>query len=187
MMTQNDSIDARSHGHGCSESGHLNPLFEASVCASGNYAIFRSLPLCNELGGRESMLLFSCLEERTVPAGTVLYSEGTPSQQTMHLILRGEVSLQSPWHNIYSRLGAGDIFGLFTFLDEGRLHSATVRAETELTLLLLDRPRFDLLTLEEPLLGNQMLRLMFRLLSRMALRQENEYAALHKYTLGGRS
>ncbi|MDX8407933.1 MAG: Crp/Fnr family transcriptional regulator, partial [Mariprofundaceae bacterium] len=76
--------------------------------------------------------------------------------------------------------------GLFSFLDEERLHSATVRAETELVILGINRCYFNVITLEDPTLGNQMLRFMFRLLSRMSLKLESEYAAMHEFALAGR-
>ncbi|MDQ6973089.1 MAG: Crp/Fnr family transcriptional regulator, partial [Mariprofundaceae bacterium] len=63
-----------------------------------------------------------------------------------------------------------------------RPHSVTVTAQEELTVLSLKRSYFDLITLEDPLLGNQLLRFMFRLLSRISLKHEVEYAALREYT-----
>ena len=89
-------------------------------------------------------------------------------------------------HGSYIRLGKADLFGLFSFLDEGRLHSATLRAESEVVLLTIDRSHFDLITLEDARLGNLLLRFMFRLLSNMSLKLESEYAAMHHYVTGRR-
>jgi len=144
------------------------------------------MPVCQELGLSESMLLFSCFEMRVVPAGTTIYEAGTPSDNEMYLIVDGEAAVSSPFHNIYETLRAGDVFGLFSFLDEDRLHAATVTAARDLTVLTVSRAYFDVITLEDPALGNQMLRFMFRLLSRMALKVENEYAAMHSFVTGRR-
>ena len=160
--------------------------FEASVATNPMYSLFRTLPVCSELDLPESMLLFSCFDAREIAAGTTIYEAGTASENVMYLVLAGEAAVASSWHDTYVTLKAGDVFGLFSFLDEGRNHSATVRASTDLTVLTISRPYFDVITLEDPALGNQMLRFMFRLLSRMSLKLESEYAAIHHYATGRR-
>lgn len=130
--------------------------------------------------------MFSCMHERSFAAGEVIYEAGTASDQEMFLIVRGSVSASDRSGHKYDLLGPGDVFGLFSFLDEDRLHSATLRAEEGLVTLSLERTYFDLITLEDPALGYQLLTFMFRLLSKMALKQEYEYAAMHEYALGRR-
>jgi len=144
------------------------------------------MPVCQELGLSESMLLFSCFEMRVIPAGTTVYEVGTTSDNEMYLIVEGEAAVSSSSHDIYETLRAGDVFGLFSFLDEDRLHAATVTAVRDMTVLTVSRAYFDVITLEDPALGNQMLRFMFRLLSRMALKLESEYAAMHNFVTGRR-
>jgi len=161
--------------------------FEATTAASPLFARFRSLPVCQELGGKESMTLFSCFDTRHVTEGTVIYETNTASTNEMFLIVEGEVSVSSRSQDIYTRLRAGDVFGLFSFLDEDRPHSATVKAKSDLTLLTINREYFDVITLEDPALGQQMLRFMFRLLSRMALKMESEYASMHEFAMARRS
>jgi len=161
--------------------------FEASVLANPYYARFRRLPVCEELAARESMLLFSCFEQREILQGTTIYQAGESSERTMHLILDGEVIVSHADGEEYERLGNGDIFGLFSFLDEARPHSATIKANCDVALLRLSRSYFDVITLEDPLLGGELLRFMFRLLSRMALKLEVEYAVLRQYALGRRA
>jgi len=160
--------------------------FEATVAANPHFMRFRSLPIGQELGGTEAMLLFSCFIERQVPAGTVLYEVDTESDSTIYLILNGSVEVADRNGHVYELLHAGDVFGLFTFLDSDRLHSATITAVDDLTVLALERSYFDLVTIEDPALGSQLLRFMFRLLSRQALRLETEYAAMHGYATGRR-
>ncbi len=158
--------------------------FQASVAGNPRFARFRSLPVAQEIGLRECMLLFLCFEEREVRPGTVMYRAGEKSDHVMYLILDGSVSISDAARNIYMSLRSGDVFGLFSFLDHERLHSAAVRAESELVLLTINREYFDVITLEDPVLGSHLLRLMFRLLSRMALKLEIEYAALREFALG---
>lgn len=160
--------------------------FEASVASNPMYTRFRSMPVCQELGMRESMLLFSCFEPRVIPAGTTVYKADTFSENEMYLIVEGAAEVSSHSHGIFETLRPGDVFGLFSFLDEERLHSATVTAASELTVLAISRAYFDVITLEDPALGNELLRFMFRLLARMALKMENEYAAIHHFATGRR-
>lgn len=158
--------------------------FEAAIAANRNFMAFRALPIAGEMNYKQAMLLFSCMRERQFKAGDVIYRAGEISGQEVHLILDGRFSAIDPSGHVYGMLRAGDLFGLFSFLDEARLHSATIRAETEATALVIDRPYFDVVTLEDPALGNQLLRFMFRLLSRMALKLEVEYAAMHGFVQG---
>jgi CRP-like cAMP-binding protein len=160
--------------------------YEAAVAANPHFMRFRSLPVGQELDGLQSMLLFSCFIERQVAAGTEIYRADTESDGTMYMILNGSVDVADRNGHVYESLQAGDVFGLFTFLDSNRLHSATITASRDLTVLTLERSYFDLVTLEDPDLGNQLLRFMFRLLSRQALRLETEYAAMHGYATARR-
>ncbi|MDX8401712.1 MAG: cyclic nucleotide-binding domain-containing protein [Mariprofundaceae bacterium] len=164
----------------------LMHAFEASVAADPLYARFRAMPVCQALGMRESMTLFSCFQTVRVKKGEVLYRAGEVSDNTMRLIVEGEVAVASANQDIYARLGAGDVFGLFSFLDENRPHSATVTAASDLTLLAISRDYFNAITVEDPVLGHELLRFMFRLLSRMALKLESEYAAIHEFALARR-
>jgi CRP-like cAMP-binding protein len=132
----------------------------------------------------ECVELFSCFEVGRVAAGEVIYEADTASDHTMRLIIDGtaSVSVANSATGVYSRLDVGEVFGLFSFLDENRPHSATLMAETDVTLLTVSREYFNLIALEEPELGQQMLRFMFRLLSQTALKLESEYIAMHEFT-----
>ncbi len=167
------------------EKNHLMQAMAASIAANMNFARFRVLPVGREMEVAEAMALFSCFEEEVVEAGRVLYEAGSRSERVMRLILNGSAAVRDASGNVYATLKPGDVFGLFSFLDE-RPHSATVMAREELTTLTLRRSFFDVITLEDPVLGHQLLRFMFRLLSRMALNLEVEYAALRDYALGVR-
>jgi len=153
-----------------------NPLFNQ----------FCDLPICQHMPLNESMPLFTCFDAARHPAGDVIYAAGSESDHTMRLIVSGNVTVSSPSFGIYSQLGGGDVFGLFSFLDESRAHAATVAADTDLTLLCINREYFDLITLEDAALGNLLLRFMLLLLSQMSLKLEHEYAAMHHFITGRR-
>ncbi len=155
--------------------------FIASVAANPQFMRFRSLAFGRDLPLRDAMVLFSCFEEERFRKGDVLYAAGSVSERTVHLILQGCISLRDNSGNIFSTLRTGDVFGLFSFLD-ARPHSVTVTAQEEVCVLALKRSHFDLITLEDPVLGHQLLHFMFRLLSRVSLKLESEYAALRDYT-----
>lgn len=159
---------------------------EAVTDASPAFRKFAALPLVEDLSPQERRLLFSCLTTMTFEQGRVIYEARKASRRQMHLILDGCATVASPNNHIYATLDTGDVFGLFSFLDESRLHSATVVAASDLTVLVLNREYFDLVTIEDQPLGQLLLRLMFRLLSRMALKLEVEYAAMHEFALSGR-
>ena len=163
----------------------LDHAFEASIKSNSQYRRFSALPLCADLSDEESMQLFSSLESRCISAGGVIYQANSVSERTIYLITDGNASVSRPGHNIYGQLHAGDYFGLYSFLDEERQHAATIKAVTDLELLTINRVYFDLITLEEPQLGNQILRFMFHLLSSKTLEVGHEYASMHEFETAG--
>lgn len=165
-------------------SAHNNlTAFVASVAANPLFMRFRSLPFGSALAVGEAMELFSCFEEADFRHGDEIYTAGSNSARSVYLILQGSVALRDAPGNFYATLKSGDVFGLFSFLDE-RPHSVSVSALEDLTVLSLSRSYFDLITLEDPLLGNRLLYFMFRLLSHMSLTLDSEYAALREYRRG---
>jgi len=158
--------------------------YEAAIVADKNFIRFRAMPIANTMKPQDAMLMFSCMNVRAYSAGDTIYKVGSFSDNEISLIIEGKVSASGHSAHQYSMLSAGDVFGLFSFLDEERLHSATLKAEENVKVLTIDRPYFDVITLEDPALGNQLLMFMFRLLSKMALQLEHEYAAMHEFALG---
>jgi len=165
----------------------LTDAYAATRMASPLFNQFCALPLCELMQLEERMHLFNCFDVVRYSAGEVIYEAGSRSDKTMRLVVDGRAEVCSPSFGVYGHVDAGDVFGLFSFLDEARVHSATVTAESDLTLLCVDRDYFNLITVEDAALGNLLLRSMFRLLSRMSLKMENEYAAMHHYVSGRRS
>jgi len=158
--------------------------YEAVIATDADFIKFRSMPIANNMKSLDAMLMFNCMHVRTYVAGDTIYEAGSPSSNEISLIIEGKVTASDHSGHQYIRLSAGDVFGLFSFLDEDRVHSATLKAERDVKVLVIDRPYFNVITLEDPALGNQLLRFMFRLLSKMALQLEHEYAAMHGFALG---
>jgi len=163
----------------------LTEAFAATRMANPLFHTFCALPICEKMHVDECMQLFQCFEVVYYNAGEVIYEAGSVSDKTMRLMIGGRAEVSTPSFGIYGHLVVGDVFSLFSFLDEQRLHAATVIAKADMTLLSVDRDYFNLITVEDAPLGNLLLRCMFRLLSRMTLKMENEYAAMHHYVTGG--
>ena len=162
-----------------------NHAFEASIISNSQYRRFCSLPACRELNEEECIELFTCFDSCRFSVGTDIYKAGTPSSQIVYLITEGWASVTPLVGTSYFRLGEGDTFGLFSFLDRSRCHSSTVTAATDLELLRIGREQFDMITLEEPELGSRLLRFMFHLLSNKALNLESEYSGVFEYGTAG--
>ncbi|MCF7822322.1 MAG: cyclic nucleotide-binding domain-containing protein [Mariprofundaceae bacterium] len=158
--------------------------YMAAIAANLDFIRFRSMPIVSSMKPQDAMLMFNCMNVRTYSAGEMIYEAGSFSKNEISVIVEGRVSAADRSGHQYIQLSAGDVFGLFSFLDEERLHSATLKAEQDVRALSIDRPYFNLITLEDPALGNQLLRFMFRLLSEMTLQLEHEYAAMHQFALG---
>jgi len=162
----------------------LNDAYAATRMANPLFQQFCALNICENIQPEECMQLFHCFEQTQYVAGELVYEAGSVSDHTMRFIVQGRAEVSSPSFGIYGHLGTGDVFGLFSFLDGKRLHAATVKAESDVTLLCMNRDYFNLMTIEDAKLGNLLLRTIFRLLSRMSLKLESEYAAIHHYVTG---
>jgi len=162
----------------------LTEAYAATRMANPLFHQFCDLPICQHMQLEESMQLFSCFDVARANNGDIIYAAGSNSDKTMRLIVSGTAAVSSPSSGTYSHLGTGDVFGLFSFLDESRAHAATVTASDDLTLLCINRDYFNLITVEDAALGNLLLRFMFRLLSQISLKVESEYAAMHHYLTG---
>ena len=160
----------------------VEPLIESNA----GFQAFYSLALIAKMKKKHAMTLFSCMEREDYQIGEVIYEAGKASVGKMNLILDGKVNVKSESGYSFRKLGKGDVFGLFSFLDENRNHSVTLTVDKKTTVLSIERPYFNLIALEEPKLGNQLMHFMFGLLSRKASELEVEYAHMHKFAFGGK-
>jgi len=157
----------------------LTEAYAATRMANPVFNQFCELPICQHMQLEESMHLFSCFDIANAKTGDMIYAAGSATDKTMRLIVSGSASVSNPSSGVYTHLEAGDVFGLFSFLDASRLHSGTVEVAEDATLLCINREYFNLITVEDAALGNLLLRFMFRLLSQMSLKMESEYVAMH--------
>lgn len=89
-----------------------------------------------------------------VPAGHVLCEEGAPGHE-FFLIGEGRSVVERSGRRV-ARLGSGDSFGELALLDRGP-RSATVRAETDMMLFVVDELDFSALLDEVPALARKLL------------------------------
>jgi len=162
----------------------LTEAYAATRMANPLFNQFCELPVCQHMQLEESMHLFSCFDVEKHKAGDVIYTSGDDSDKTMRLIVNGAVIASNPASDIHHRLTTGDVFGLFSFLDQSRPHSSTLTATEDVCLLRINREYFNLITVENAPLGKLLLRFMFLLLSQVSLKMENEYAHLHHHSMG---
>jgi len=93
-------------------------------------------------------------DEVAVPAGRVLTEEGKPGHE-FYLILLGEASVKRGRRKV-ATLGPGRYFGELSLLDKGP-RSATVVADTDMTLLVLGQREFTGVMGESPSVAQKML------------------------------
>lgn len=93
----------------------------------------------------------------TVPvgAGHVLTEQGHLGHEFV-VILEGEASVTRDGHEV-RRLGPGDHFGEIALLDDDHLRTATVVAETDMEIEVLDRREFTRLVEEHPSICRRLL------------------------------
>jgi CRP-like cAMP-binding protein len=88
------------------------------------------------------------LRERALKKGHILFRAGDSGQE-MFIVRRGTIVISKPVsgqvEQVLARFTAGDFFGEMSLFD-GSPRSATVQAETDVTLLVLDRQDLDRLT-----------------------------------------
>lgn len=106
---------------------------------------FERTPLLSGLAGDELEAFIDSLQLDTFSADTTIYSAGD-SGDNLYLIGMGVVRLEAVLGNgqrrPFSRLGEGDFFGEHAFMGRRKHHDAAV-AETDVTVLVIDRKTFD--------------------------------------------
>ncbi|GED70843.1 hypothetical protein BRE01_45450 [Brevibacillus reuszeri] len=116
-----------------------------------------------QLSNMELAKLLGKLERRTIPVGTVLFSEGDPGDQ-LYVIKSGKLELfidaqKGGAAQSISVLGEGDTLGEMAMLT-GEARSATAIAATDAELYVIDRETFDKLVEEQPSISAYFIRLL---------------------------
>jgi CRP/FNR family cyclic AMP-dependent transcriptional regulator len=104
--------------------------------------VLKSVPLFRGLNLKQLNEVARHLEEVPVPRGTMLAREGQPGNQ-FFVVLEGKAAVRRRGRRI-ATLGGGDFFGEMSLLD-GAPRSATVSAETDGVVLVMQRREFGAL------------------------------------------
>jgi CRP-like cAMP-binding protein len=116
--------------------------------------LLRQTWLFSGLNRRELATVARTADQIGVPAGTVLIKEGDRGRE-FYLILRGTAAVRRGPRKVAS-LGPGRYFGELALLDRGP-RSATVVAETDMELLVLEQRAFGGVLQEIPGLALKLL------------------------------
>ena len=112
----------------------------------------REVRLFKDIAQPELTTLAETLRERPLKRGQVLVREGDAGEE-MFVVLRGSMVISKAVtgrvEQVLARIGPGDFFGEMSLFDRSP-RSATVQADTEATLLVLDREALRRLTEQNP-------------------------------------
>jgi CRP/FNR family cyclic AMP-dependent transcriptional regulator len=120
--------------------------------------LLRGVALFSTCSNRELARIASLADEVDVPAGKVLTREGEPGRE-FFVVVDGRARATLGSRTRVDPLGPGSSFGEMSLLDQGP-RSATVEAETDMRLLVLDSRSFSALISEVPSVARKVLRVM---------------------------
>lgn len=104
--------------------------------------VLKRVPLFGNLSQRQLNLIAKHADEVNLPAGKVLAKQGELGLEFL-LLVEGRARVQKNG-KVIAHLAAGDFFGEMSLID-GKPRSATVIAETPVTLLVIHRRSFNYL------------------------------------------
>jgi CRP-like cAMP-binding protein len=115
-------------------------------------AFLREVRLFKDIELPELALLGESLHERPLRRGQVLFREGEFGEE-MFVVVRGAIVISKPVRErveqVLARIGPGDFFGEMSLFAHSP-RSATVQAESDATLLVLDRDALNRLIERSP-------------------------------------
>ncbi len=129
-----NGFGTRISGHGCAG--------DTSVCemaTSKTAEHLAQVPLFSACSKKDLMLIAKAAEEVTIPAGKVIVEENKPGHE-FFLILEGTATVRRNNRKL-AELGSGQYFGELALLDRGP-RTATVTADTDMTLAVLGQREF---------------------------------------------
>jgi CRP-like cAMP-binding protein len=141
----------------------------------------RTLPLFRRLPEGKVEELTRVLTVQAVPAGHLVFEEGSPGD-TMFLLALGEVRIEKQLEGggfaELARLSPGDVFGEMALIE--RLpRSARAVAHTDITVFALGRPDLERWLASEPLAAVGLFVELLRVLSHRLRRSSRELVLLH--------
>jgi CRP-like cAMP-binding protein len=120
--------------------------------AAETLAFLREVRLFKDIGVPELGALGQSMRERALKRGQVLCREGDPGEE-MFVVRRGSFVISKPVtgrvEQVLARIGPGDFFGEMSLFARAP-RSATVQADTDSTLLVLDRQALERMTEQSP-------------------------------------
>jgi CRP/FNR family transcriptional regulator, cyclic AMP receptor protein len=115
-------------------------------------AFLREVRLFKDIAAPELAALAGSLRERALRRGQVLFREGEVGEE-MFVVQRGSIVISKPVtgrvEQVLARIGPGDFFGEMSLFDCSP-RSATIQADSDATLLALDREAMRRLTEQSP-------------------------------------
>ena len=127
--------------------------------------------LFSALSKKELTQIGKAADEVPVPAGRVIVSEGAAGHE-FYLILEGQAVVRRKGRRV-AMLGPGQYFGELSLLDRGP-RTATVVADTDMTLLVLGQREFAAILETVPPVSRKLLQAMAH-----RLREADERATTH--------
>src|SRR5882724_8237779 len=135
--------------------GVLRPAGDRRSRAPATIAILRTLEIFRAFSGPEIETLASRMTWRAVQAGQTLFREGDVGDE-MYFVLSGQLVIsKAVAHNVdkvLTRMGPGEFFGEMNLFG-GLQRSATVQAEADTELLVLDRDTLTAVVGQNPPAG----------------------------------
>jgi CRP/FNR family cyclic AMP-dependent transcriptional regulator len=119
--------------------------------------LLRGVSLFSACSGRELTRIASLADEIAVPEGRVLIRQGKPGRE-FFVIVDGKARVSARGRKART-LGPGSGFGEMSLLDQGP-RTATVTAQSDMYLLVLDSRSFFSLIEEVPSVANKIFRVM---------------------------
>lgn len=115
-------------------------------------AFLREVRLFKDIAAPELATLAGSLREQPLRQGQVLFREGEIGEE-MFVVLRGSIVISKPVtgrvEQVLARISPGDFFGEMSLFDRSP-RSATIQADSDATLLVLDREAMRRLTEQSP-------------------------------------
>ena len=121
---------------------------------TGKQDILRKVPLFSDLSKRNLNEIAKITDELEVQAGKVLAKQGERGSEFV-LILQGMVKVEKDG-KLINRLSANDFFGEIALIDK-KPRTATVIAETNAKLLVVEARSFGRLLEQAPRLSNEIM------------------------------
>jgi CRP/FNR family transcriptional regulator len=120
--------------------------------SADTHVFLRSIRLFRNVGSPELGVLADSLRERVLKRGQILFREGDTGEE-MFLVRAGSVVISKAVtgrvEQVLARVGPGDFFGEMALFDRSP-RSATIQADSDATLLVLDRATLRHLTEVSP-------------------------------------